>query len=277
MQMVGSRPGPRALLVAVLGAGVIGSGAVLAGLVGSSPAPTSISVAAPVDPGLDHDHDHDHASQLDDDGRFTGPGDVWPPQPVGATDVVTGDETGLAAPADGFVAAGDEAQVALVAQPDAVTVALADPAVAAAVPGRYSLIAVSDGEQLPGTAKGSVDPDAAKVVLYDLDGDTSVEVIVDGDRVVDVSIRSALEHQPPLSEEEKTRAAELARAHWAAVGDDRLDQLQAFIILDMADSGGFHPTRVAYVSFHVDTDARPELLTWVDLSSETILDSRVDR
>jgi hypothetical protein len=34
---------------------------------------------------------------------------------------------------------------------------------------------------------------------------------------------------------------------------------------------------MVYVSFHIDEDERPELLTWVDLASGDVIKSEVER
>lgn len=285
-QMSGNRrERARLMLVVVLASIATASGLVAAGLItpggqtsGSSLSPATGPGEPAGDAGHDHsDHDHHHASDLSTDGRFSGPGGVWPPEPRNATDVVALDFPGEQAPVDADLVPAEVADERLVPDARPLEVALADRAVIDALGDRYQLIAASDGAQLPEAAKGQVRPDASRIAFYSLTFDQSVDVLVVGREVRDLTVQPATEYQPPLSEKEKYRAAELARAHWEAAGDTRLDQLEAFVMLDMADNGSFHPSRVAYVTFHAELNARPELLTWIDLSSEQVIRAEVDR
>ncbi|MEM9562763.1 MAG: hypothetical protein AAGA93_09115 [Actinomycetota bacterium] len=262
----------------VLGlAGVAAAATAVAGLSGS-PAAIEASPSQVFDDGDGgHDHDgHRHASTLGPDGRFTGPGEVWPPEVRGATDIVTLDFAAEEAPTSRRALEADRAAAVLAASDgEAIDVALADADVAAALGDRHATVSVTDDEVVPGSGKG--EPTAMLVLLYSHDRGANVEVYVIGSRVIEVVSRPAGTDQPPLAVDEKHRAAEIARAHWEADGDDRIEQLDGFVILAVQPDGSYHDTRVAYVSFHVDNVARPELLTWVDLTTETVLRAEVDR
>lgn len=91
--MIGSRLGKLAVAIAISIAAIV----VIAGLVNAGS-----SDAAPADDHAthDHSHDHDHASILNHDGRFTGPGVNWPPEPKNATDFQAVSGNDVAAPVD---------------------------------------------------------------------------------------------------------------------------------------------------------------------------------
>lgn len=254
--------------------------AVVAGGLGPSPS-TIEATPSQVDDEHDHDeHDHGdggrHASALGPDGRFTGPGEVWPPQVKGATDIVTLDFAEEAAPT-AERAVGVEAAAPMLAEVGGrgLEAALAESRVTGALGDRHVLISINDGEIVPGSSKG--DPKATLALFYSHDRGATVEVYLDGATVIEVISRPASEDQPPLGVDEKFRAAELARAHWQEAGDERIDLLEAFVILAVRPGGRYYDSRVGYVSFHVDNESRPELLTWVDLTGETVLDAEVDR
>ena len=252
--------------------------AVVATVVSLIAGPRSAIEAAPaqVDDGHDHGHDHDHASMLTADGRFTGPGEVWPPQVRGATDVVALDFDEVEAATSRR--AMDAPAAARAMEADAGTtidVAMADARVATELGVRHTLISVTEDEIVPGSAKG--DPEATLVLFYSHDLAVTVEAYVVGAQVVEIASHPAGDQQPPLAVDEKHRATEVARAHWEAAGDGRIDQLEGFVILAVEPDGSYYDSRVAYVSFHLDNEARPELLTWVDLTTETVLEAEVDR
>ncbi len=153
--------------------------------------------------------------------------------------------------------------------------AIAAPEVASAIGDRHTLISVTDDEIVPGSDQG--DQAATLVLLHSHDRSATVEAHGRDSRVVEVVSRPAGADQPPLAVDEKHRATEVARSHCEAVGGDRIDQLEGFVILSVESDGTHHDSRVADVSSHVDHVARPELLTWVDLTAETVLRAEVDR
>lgn len=260
-------------------AGIALAATVVAGLAGSR---TSIEATPSQGPAVDgghddHDHgDHRHASTLGHGGRFTGPGEVWPPQVVGATDIVGLDFSAAEAATDRRALPSARAAEALAADGGVpLAIALASSEVTTALGDRHTLISVTGEEVVPDTAKGA--PTADLVLFYSHDRRATVEVYVRAAVVVEVVSRPADQDQPPLAVDEKYRATEMARAHWEAEGDARIDRLDGFVILAVQPDGTYHDHRVAYVSFHEDNTSRPELLTWVDLTSETVLDAAVDR
>ena len=228
---------------------------------------------------VDHDHDHDHPSILNDNGRFTGPGDVWPPEPRNATDKVdvaleAGSEesqqeklarieSSLAA----VQAADDEGAAVDGVGPSQVL--LSDARVSEALGDGGRLVAVDQG----GKGLGQ----AVALVYFSRSTNKSVQAVVDGDQVVELLIQDAAEFQPPLEPSEEAEAVQLARAHWQTEGDARIDQLEGFGILAFEPDGTYYDTRMVYISFHTDVDARPELITWVDLSNGSIHKAEVDR
>jgi hypothetical protein len=207
----------------------------------------------------------DEPTTLDDDGRFTGPGDVWPPQPRNATEIVERPDLG---PSVVTEEAGlrrlDRSAQSDERSPSQVLAA--DRSVQDALGDRHNLIAVE--ELSAGTSR---------LVYYSLSTNQTVDVTVTGDAVTELVLSEPGEFQPELSRAEKLAAVDLARAHWEARGDTRIDQLQGFTILTFRQDGSYHDTRMVYVSFHIDEDARPELLAWVDLVTGEVVRSEVDR
>lgn len=267
-------PVARRALAAILGAGVIGSTLVLTGALGTGRPTIEVSSGQDPDAPIEHDHtDHDHPSILGPDGRFTGPGDVWPPEPRNATDIV---ELEFPPEPGGTVAADGVFAQALTVEAGPAETALGDAALAAALGERYNLISVVDDETVPGTTKDEADT-ATLVSFFSLSNGVTVEAFVAGGAVVEAVVSPASDHQPPLSDSEKDRAVEIARAHWEQEGDERIDVLEGFTILAVEPSGAYYDSRMTYVSFHVDNTSDPELLTWVDLTTETVHDARVDR
>jgi hypothetical protein len=256
------------LLVAVLAGGVW--------LLGRLASPDVVAVAPSATAGsaLDRNHDHDghlhdagghrHVTELDDDARFTGPGDVWPPQPKGAVDIV---ERSLAS----IQPTGPEARLAELDRaggtrslgPSAVLAA--DESVSEALGRNYNLVAV---DQVGG---------AVHLIWYSLSNNVTVEAVIDGGLVAALEVHPPTVYQPELSDVEKLAAADVARAYWVTAGDARIGRLQGFSILAFQPDGSYYDTRMVYVSFHVDADSRPELVAWVDLAAATVIKAEVDR
>ncbi|MGC4098379.1 MAG: hypothetical protein QM706_14795 [Nitrospira sp.] len=85
----------------------------------------------------------------------------------------------------------------------------------------------------------------------------------------------ASEYQPEVSDEEVAEAAQLARNYFVRQGFKRIAGLRAYGILAYKpDGNGFYDTRVIYVSFHKHDDAPPQLMAWVDLTNQRILQVR---
>lgn len=265
----------RALWI-VLGTATAVSLGILSGLFDP---PAATIEASPAQIEDEHDHStHDHASSLGTDGRFTGPGEVWPPQIKGATDIVTLDFDAEAAATSERALDTDQAAELLTADGGApLAAALASSEVQAALGERHTIVSVTDDEIVPGSAKGDADEAATLVLAFSHDTRSTVEVYLVGSRIIEVISHRAADEQPPLAVDEKFRAAELARSYWEDAGEASIDGLEGFVILAVQPGGGYYDSRVAYVSFHADNTARPELLTWVDLTGEAVIGAEVDR
>lgn len=207
--------------------------------------------------------DTDDPTKLDDDGRFTGPGQGWPPQPRGATDIVQRSAAGLA-PIPQWQKLERFDQVAAVGRAPSQVLA-ADDAAGEALGDTHNLIGAE-----------AVD-EATHLVYYSLSENQTVEVIISGGEVAELTVHRPSDFQPELSNDEKQAAVDIAKAHWQSRGDPRIDRLQGFSILAFQPGGAYYDTRMVYVSFHVDEDARPELLAWVDLVTGEVTRSEVDR
>ncbi len=206
------------------------------------------------------------AATLDDDGRFTGPGEQWPPAVRNATDRVEvdlGQDTAQQTEdqvADSF----DDAAPAA----DPSEAVLADPTVQAALGDDYDLVAVYSDE-----ASGT-----AEYLFFSNDTSQTVLAYVENWQFLNADVWPAGQFQPELSDDEKVEAVQLARSHWESKGDSRIDLLEGFAILAVRpDNGSYYDTRTAYVNFSVNIDSAPELVGWVDLSNGQVFDERVER
>lgn len=210
---------------------------------------------------LVRDDGHDHVTALDHEGRFTGPGE-WPPRHVAAeTDLIRGgvrDDNGEI-----------ESRTAQVRLDGRVEAALGDD---------YMLIGSDNPiSERPGAEKGELDLDRRRTLFFSYTNNQNVMVFAEGNTVLSVETTPAAGGQPPLTNDEAVTAVEIARAHWEQTGDDRIDELTGYGIRALQDNGQVFDVRMAYVSFHVDEDERPELLTYVDLTNGRVTTSRVDR
>jgi hypothetical protein len=134
---------------------------------------------------------------------------------------------------------------------------------------RFTRAAFVEGRDKSGAALPS------RLVYFSNANRSTVEVTVDGQQVRSVRTIPATEYQPEITDAEIAEAEGIARAHFAALGQDRVAQLQAFGILAYQPRGkGFYPTRVLYISFHRDSDAPPEYVAWVDLTEGRVLRAR---
>ena len=230
--------GPRFLGVAVL---------LIASTSLAAPAPSPVDPAT-IDIGHPTGHVHDHGNQ------------TWPPQPRGMQNAVPLSNPG----AEGLLA---EAQQRRAAAQERLALARAD--VRQALGTRYTRAAVVEERDKSGAALPS------RLVYFSHSKNSTVEVTVDGQRVRSVKTIPAAEYQPEITDAEISEAEGIARAHFTALGQDRVAQLQAFGILAYQPTGkGFYATRVLYISFHRDSDAPPEYVAWVDLTQQRVLRSR---
>lgn len=203
---------------------------------------------ATVDIGHPTGHLHDHGSQ------------TWPPQPQGAQNLVL------------MSSAGDETRLAGARQRRAdglERMALARADVRGALGARFTRATVVEDRDKTGAVLPS------RLVYFSHSANNTVELTVDGQRVLGVKTIPAAEYQPEINDAETAEAEGIARAHFAGLGKDRVTQLQAFGILAYQPTGkGFYSTRVLYISFHRDSDAPPEYVAWVDLTERRVLRAR---
>ncbi len=115
-----------------------------------------------------------------------------------------------------------------------------------------------------------------QVVFFSHDKNTTVEVGFDSeDKIEAVTFTPASEYQPEITDEEIEAAQKLARKYFISQGFKKITGLRAYGILAYKPEGkGFFDTRVIYVSFHKHDDAPPELMAWVDLTNQRILQVR---
>ncbi len=228
----------------------------------------------------DHDRDHDHSSTLGADGRFTGPDEGWPPQPRDAVDVV---DIPLPAESSDPLLRLAEIEAAVQAEGRSNAQAQSDRAVGAdqlVLADRRTIDALGDQGRLVAVEQHNDKNDGANsihLMFYSLATNRTVEAEVRDGRIVDHVVRPGSEFQPPLDTTEEATAVELARRYWRDQGESAVDRLEGYGILAFQPGGAHYDTRMAYVSFHADIDARPELITWVDLTRGEIFSAEVDR
>ena len=116
----------------------------------------------------------------------------------------------------------------------------------------------------------------SQMAFFSHDRNAAVEVGFDADeRIGDVKFIPPSEYQPEVSDEEVAEAAQLARNYFIRQGFKRIAGLRAYGILAYKpDGNGFYDTRVIYVSFHKHDDAPPQLMAWVDLTNQQVLQIR---
>jgi len=213
----------------------------------------------------------DHVTVLHDEGRFTGPG-VWPPAPQSA-------DTPLISQAAPAISNRSASAVEVTGAPLAETAERMElrPEVIAELGDRYSLITAAHPPAPTATDKLAVDSHRIELVWFSRTNNQSVLATVIDGGLTELSTLPAAEGQPAFSDEEHARAIQLATEHWRAEIGARVDDLVAFSIPELREDGTVHDVRMAYVTMHADARAVPELLTWVDLTNEEIVNARVDR
>lgn len=212
-----------------------------------------------------------HVTVLRNDGRFTGPGE-WPPAPQTATTPLVGETVD---PADESAPLGRNA-----ARSDRTVEAellALRPEIAAELGDRYSLLSALHPAAPTATDKLAVATDVTEITWFSRSMNQTVRVTVKANAVTDIATIPAGEAQQQLSAEEHDLAVALAADHWRGeIGSD-IDDLIGFSIFGLREDGSINDVRMAYVSFHDGPRALPELLTWVDLTNEQVVDARVDR
>lgn len=197
-------------------------------------------------------HVHDHGDQ------------TWPPQPEG----ITGGVVDLSTPASEQARRSKfQQRFNELEQRGAAHAKFRD-----ALGRRFTRIAVADDEDKAGRPRGS------RYTYFSRDKNATAEVLFDGTTIKSVKSIPASEYQPEITDDEISEATALARAHFQSLGIERVRDLKGYGILAYRPEGkGFYDGRVIYVSFHANNDAPPEFMAWVDLTSQTILNSREER
>lgn len=113
------------------------------------------------------------------------------------------------------------------------------------------------------------------ITFFSHSNNQTVQVSVEDGDLDDLTVIPASQNQPPLAETEMVDAIDLARTHWTNEGNTRIGQLTGFAIQTFQEDGSPHTSRVAYVSFHIESPEQPELLTWVDLNSRQVIRAEV--
>ncbi|MGB7183040.1 MAG: hypothetical protein WA888_03700 [Burkholderiaceae bacterium] len=152
----------------------------------------------------------------------------------------------------------------------ATTAAMADSRVQALLGQRFAHVATS-----PVKEKWGGDGERYEVTFFSHSNNQTVKVFFEGGQLNNLTAVSAGVSQPPLAETEMIEAIDLARTHWMNLGNTRISQLTGFAIQTFQEDGSSYPTRIAYVSFHVESPQSPELLTWVDLNSRQTVRAEV--
>ncbi|MEE8599993.1 hypothetical protein [Euzebya tangerina] len=189
--------------------------------------------------------------QHNEHSRFTTQDAPYPPQPRDATNIRPVQPVTFATAS---------------ATPDAIAAAAsADPAVQAELGPDAELLGVETVDPKDGEV-------SHRVGWFDTAANETVEAVVVEGSVTEVVRTAASEWQPPLSAAEGDTAIAIGREHWG----ERAAGLQGFVMHTMETDGSYPDRRLAYVTFAEHVDARPQLLTWVDLSSGTVERSRED-
>lgn len=141
---------------------------------------------------------------------------------------------------------------------------------------RSTPITVIDREDKEDKKQKNTGMVVSRLVLFSHDRNATVEVgFDDKEKIEAVIFTPASEYQPEVTDEEIEAAQKLARKYFIGQGFKRIASLLAYGILAYKPEGdGFYDTRVVYVSFHKDNDAPPQLMAWVDLTNQRILQVR---
>ncbi len=218
-----------------------------------------VPMAARLHKGQAQLSNHNHL----DTNRFTGPGQVWPPQPKNRTNVVWLTQT-----TDGFRSnLQSKGRTGSTLSSEDIPELGSD----------FTYIGETEIQEKgsPGIKK--------RMTFFSHSNNATVEVVTQGDNIERTERVVPSKYQPPLTSEEVEKAVDIARKSLIDSGFDRVGPLKGYGILAFKSSaetvpgeGGFYDTRVAYVSFHEHIDARPEYVAWVDLTQQLVLKSRED-
>ncbi|MEE9396225.1 MAG: hypothetical protein V3V31_04355 [Methylococcales bacterium] len=223
----------------------------------------SLSVIAPISAQIANSS-HSHPGT----NRFTRMGEEWPPQPKQMENVVW------------LRTSARRATRALALPRRGTTELMREPRVKNRLGDRFTL--VGSTTQSGGKTSGNT---KAETIYFSHSKNKTVQVMLDQGEVEDVRSIDPSEYQPPLTKEEVKEAIDIARSSLIQQGNNRVSQLKGYGILAFKTESelsgshdkGFFENRIAYVSFHEDIDARPEFVAWVDLTQQTVVNSREDR
>lgn len=213
----------------------------------------------------ENDHDHLHIGHIPENGRFTtndGQAMSWPPQVKYAKDVV-------------WDTNAEQIAASQLTELDAVAVVASSNAEFSALLGeRFMFISAK-----PIQKKWQEIVQGYKVTYFSYSNNITIEALITDEEVDDIITYTAAEYQPPLRQNEVDEAIVIARQYWQGQGNSRVNELQGFTIQTFKTDGGggFYDTRMSYVSFHLNETAKPELLTWVDLTNQTVLRAAIDQ
>ena len=243
----------RKTLILTTGAVAVGVALVL---LGSQEFPWTNQAEAIPSAGHRHSHNHPH------DGL------TWPPTPRGAANAIL----------HSSVAEENQGHTRQQARLDRLEYkAKGDVRAIHGLGNRYTHVTIidQDDEKEDRDVKGQP-PVVSRLVSFSHEKNVTVEVGLDAEeRIVSVSTTPAKDYQPEITDEEAKEAEQLARGYLKRLKSKRVAGLQAFSILAYKPEGtGFYDTRVIYVSFHKDNDSPPELMAWVDLTNQRILQVR---
>jgi hypothetical protein len=113
-----------------------------------------------------------------------------------------------------------------------------------------------------------------RMVYFSRSNNSTVEVDLEGEKVLAVKTKPAGQYQPELTKEEITEAVEIARTYFISQGQNRVTTLDGYGILGYTKDGKFFENRVVYVSFHENREAPPEFEAWVNLTDKSVIRSR---
>lgn len=186
---------------------------------------------------------------------------TWPPQPQGITNVVIHSD----GKKDERDRAIKEARMDRLEQKASRAVL--------GLGNRFTPITVDDKDDKEDNDAKHERKAVSQLVLFSHDAKATVEVGFDAEEEIQtVEFTPARDYQPEITDEEIKEAANLARAYFIRQGFKRIAGLRPYGILAYKPEGkGFFDTRVIYVSFHKHDDAPPQLMAWVDLTSQQIL------
>lgn len=204
-----------------------------------------------------HTGNHIHSADLDGAGRFSAPGEVWPPRPDGA---------GAPSLVPEATAPGGDSL------PAEVQTASADVAVADALGASWSVTAIEVGVE---DGKGNVDTSRSEIQFFSLSNNQTVTATLSAGQVTGVAIDAPGDFQPPLAQTEVEQAAAIARQHWVDQGAADINDLQGYGIRAFDGENDFYDVRMVYISFHVSSDELPMYMSKVDLTNGTVLDAQV--